>query len=109
MTPDELRRYSQMPPVRGCLDGLAKAEGTDQLGYHTAFGGGRIEDLSDHPRQLHDFRQTDGKSNKTSAAGRYQFLAPTWDGLAKRYGFTDFGPESQDMGAVALLAENGAL
>lgn len=97
------------PNVRKFLDLLAYTEGTQGNGYHTAFGGGRLASLADHPRYLKSFRQTDGKVNKTSAAGRYQFLKGTWDGLARQYGLTDFGPRNQDLGAVALLAQNGAL
>ena len=104
-----LEKALDNPNVRKFLDLLAYTEGTQGNGYHTAFGGGRLASLADHPRYLKSFRQTDGKVNKTSAAGRYQFLKGTWDGLARRYGLTDFGPRNQDLGAVALLAQNGAL
>lgn len=104
-----LEKALNNPNVRKFLDLLAYTEGTQGNGYHTAFGGGRLASLADHPRYLKSFRQTDGKVNKTSAAGRYQFLKGTWDGLARRYGLTDFGPRNQDLGAIALLAQNGAL
>ena len=45
----------------------------------------------------------------SSAAGRYQFLKGTWDGLAKQYGLKDFGERSQDIGALALIAQKGQL
>lgn len=106
---DDLRAVQSNANLQSFLSMLSKAEGTDKLGYHTAFGGGRIEDLTDHPRTYHEFTQTDGKKNRTSAAGKYQFLARTWDGLAKQYGLSDFGPENQDLGAIALLKEVGAL
>lgn len=106
-TIESLREYAQNPNVRRFLDVIAKAEGT--TGYDTAFGGGTIADLSDHPRTLHDFTQTDGKRNKTSAAGRYQFLRGTWDDVAGKLGLTDFGPESQDLAAIELLRRNGSL
>lgn len=105
----QLEQALQDPNVRKFLDLLAYTEGTLGNGYHTAFGGGRLPHLNDHPRYSKSFKQTDGKTNKTSAAGRYQFLKGTWDGLAKQYGFKDFGPRNQDLGAVALLAQNGAL
>lgn len=108
-TINELRQYAQDPNVRRFLDVIAQAEGTDKYGYNTAFGGGYIESLSDHPRQLHEFRQTDGKANKTSAAGRYQFLQGTWDDVAGKLGLSDFGPEAQDIAAIELLRRNGAL
>src|SRR5690606_34480755 len=106
---DELRQYLQNPNVRRVLDVISKAEGTDTHGYATAFGGGKLDSLADHPRQLYDFTQTDGKANKTSAAGRYQFLQRTWDDVAGRLGLRDFSPESQDLAAIELLRRAGAL
>ena len=43
------------------------------------------------------------------AAGRYQFLKGTWDGLARQYGLKDFSERSQDIGALALIAQKGQL
>lgn len=106
-TIQQLQQYAQNPNVRRFLDVIAQAEGT--TGYDTAFGGGTIPSLADHPRQLHSFTQTDGRANKTSAAGRYQFLQGTWDDVAGRLGLTDFGPQSQDIAAVELLRRNGSL
>lgn len=108
-TIDELTAYTKDQRVRRFLDAIGSAEGTDTHGYNTAFGGGKLESLADHPRQLHDFTQTDGTPNKTSAAGRYQFLQNTWDDVAGTLGLKDFGPESQDIAAVELLRRNGAL
>lgn len=105
----QLEKYAQNPRVRKFLDLIAHTEGTEGNGYRTAFGGGRLSNLSDHPRYSKTFKQKNGKTNKTSAAGRYQFLRGTWDGLARQYGLKDFGPQSQDIAAVALLAQNGAL
>jgi hypothetical protein len=45
----------------------------------------------------------------SDAAGRYQFLGSTWNNLASRYGFSDFTPHNQDLGAIALISEKGAL
>ena len=106
-TAKELYAYVQNPNVRKFLDVIARAEGT--TGYDTAFGGGKIPSLEDHPRELRSFTQTDGKANKTSAAGRYQFLQDTWDDVAGKLGLTDFGPESQDLAAIELMRRNGAL
>ena len=108
-TRQQLEQALQNPNVRQFLDLIAHTEGTEGNGYHTAFGGGRIASLKDHPRYLKSFTQKNGKTNKTSAAGRYQFLSSTWDGLARQYGLNDFSPRNQDLGAVALLAQNGAL
>lgn len=96
------------PNVRIMLDLIGAAEGAKHE-YQTAFGGGVIEDLSDHPRTRHRFRETTGKRNFTTAAGRYQFLESTWDDLAKRLGLEDFGGEAQDLAAIELLRRAGAL
>lgn len=105
----QLQQAIGNPNVRKMLDLISNTEGTTKNGYNTAFGGGYFDDLSGHPNIKSTFSQTDGKQNITTAAGRYQFLKPTWDSLARQYGFRDFSPKAQDMGAVALLAQNGAL
>ena len=45
----------------------------------------------------------------SSAAGRYQFLYSTWEGLRTKLGLSDFGPVNQDRGAIELLREHGAI
>jgi muramidase (phage lysozyme) len=105
------QKYMQLlnnPNARRMLDLIASAEGADH-GYNTLFGNQRFDDLSSHPNIRKAFTQTDGKKNYTTAAGRYQFLKGTWDGLANQLGLSDFSPQSQDIGALALLAQNGAL
>ena len=108
-TRKQLEQALQNPNVRKFLDLISYTEGTQGNGYRTAFGGGKLSHLNDHPRYLKSFRQTDGKSNKTSAAGRYQFVSKTWDGVARQYGLRDFSPQNQDLGAVALLFQRGAI
>lgn len=102
------RQYLNDPRVRKVLDVIAKAEGV-QHGYNTIFGNERFNNLSAHPNVRKQFRQTDGKMNVTSAAGRYQFLKDTWDDQARRYKLKDFSPQSQDIAAIGLLIQNGAL
>jgi muramidase (phage lysozyme) len=97
------------PNVRNFLDMISAAEGTKTHGYNTLFGGGKMESLADHPRILFDFTETTGRPNKTTAAGRYQFLSNTWDEQAKKLGLPDFGERSQDLAAVNLLQERGIL
>lgn len=106
---DQLFPYLENPNVRNFLGMIGSAEGTDKYGYNTLFGGGKMESLADHPRQLFDFTETTGRPNKTTAAGRYQFLSNTWDEQAKKLGLPDFGPQSQDLAAINLLRERGIL
>lgn len=104
----KLQQAYANPNVRKYLDFIAQAEGVKH-GYNTMFGNERIASLGAHPNVRKEFKQTDGKTNYTTAAGRYQFLNSTWNNLAKQYGFRDFSPQSQDMGAIALIAQRGAL
>lgn len=91
-------------------DMLAYAEGTaGPNGYRTLFGGGLFEGFEDHPRIYAGFTNSRGERLRTSAAGRYQFLARTWDALAKKLDLQDFGPESQDRACMELVRERGAL
>lgn len=108
-TLQQLQQIINNPNARKMLDLISSSEGTSQNGYNTAFGGGYIHDLSAHPNTRSTFTQTDGKTNTTTAAGRYQFLNSTWQGLQKQYGFKGFSPQEQDLGALALLSQNGAL
>ncbi|MEF0646019.1 glycoside hydrolase family 104 protein [Acinetobacter nosocomialis] len=105
------QKYMQLlnnPNARRMLDLIASAEGVKH-GYNTLFGNQRFDDLSGHPNIRKAFTQTDGKKNYTTAAGRYQFLNDTWNGLSRQYGLRDFSPQSQDIGAIALLDQIGAL
>lgn len=108
MNQSQLQQMYANQNVRKMLDLIAEAEGV-QHGYNTLFGNQRFNNLAMHPNVRKEFTQTDGRKNYTTAAGRYQFLNNTWNGLAKQYGFKDFSPQNQDLGAIALLAQNGAL
>lgn len=91
------------PNARALLDTIAEAEGTaGGDGYRTMFTGRLFDDLSRHPRQLNN---SNGLSS--DAAGRYQFLSTTWDGVAKQLGLTDFSPASQDRAALELVRRRG--
>ena len=96
--------------LRAFLDMIAFAEGTaGENGYYVMFGGGLMTSLADHPRRLFTFTNLAGQQLRTTAAGRYQFLARTWDTLKARLGLPDFGPASQDAAAIELIRERGAL
>lgn len=91
--------------VRAFLDVIRAGEGTsDPDGYRRHFGGRLFTGYADHPRVA----ITAGGYTST-AAGAYQLLARTWDGLVQQYGFPDFSPASQDEAAVALIIGRGAL
>ncbi|GAA6121439.1 glycoside hydrolase family 104 protein [Acidovorax sp. FG27] len=95
--------------VRAFLRMLRHGEGTaGEDGYRVMFGGGLFDSFADHPRQAIT-RKLGGNFITSTAAGAYQFLSRTWDGLVKQYGFADFGPKNQDLGAVALIQGRKAL
>jgi lysozyme len=82
------------------------SEGTaDSRGYSTLVGGGQFNGFDDHPRILVDLPNLGIKS---SAAGAYQILRRTWDGVARKLGLSDFSPASQDAAAVELIKQRGA-
>lgn len=97
------------PYMQAFLEMIRTGEGTlGSDGYRTHFGGSLFPDFRDHPRKVISAK-SGGKPIHSSAAGAYQFLTKTWDGLVKRYGFSDFEPGTQDEAAVALIAGRGAL
>lgn len=91
---------------------LAVSEGTDNgrqatkcHGYDVMVGGSNFSDFTKHPRVLVTLNS---KGLKSTAAGRYQFIASTWDDLVKRLKLADFTAVSQDLAAVELLKQCGA-
>ena len=89
------------PNGRAILNAIADAEGTSnypEQGYRTMFTGKQFSGDWKHPRQI---QSSSGYSS--DAAGRYQFLSTTWDGM----GMSDFSPSSQDQAALKLLSEAG--
>lgn len=102
---EQAEQLLQEPNIRRYLDVLAYAEGTEKHGYYTKFGGSRIDNLNWHPNKFWG-RTGDGN---TSATGRYQFLKDTWQEQSKKLGLKDFGGHSQDLAAVSLIMERGAI
>jgi muramidase (phage lysozyme) len=95
--------------VKAFLDTIATAEGTATPdGYRTQYTGTKFASFQDHPREMRCGRRY-GKKLCSDAAGRYQFLSTTWDRFAKKFGIHDFSPENQDLVAVELIREKGAL
>lgn len=64
-----------------------------------------FDSYADHPRAL----MVLGSGIKSTAAGRYQFIAGIWDALKESLFLPDFSPLSQDAACIELLRECGAL
>jgi muramidase (phage lysozyme) len=98
--------------VRAFLAVIRECEGTaGPDGYRTMFGGELFDSFEDHPRRRIT-KRLGGRPLTSTAAGAYQFLERTWDGLTGKLGksaLPDFGPRSQDIAAVALIAGRRAL
>lgn len=95
-------------------------EGTaGSRGYNELCGGTFTDDLSDHPANLGwrglplSAAQCAGAGRGpgcvSTAAGAYQFIKPTWNSLAAKLGLPDFSPASQDLAAVEIIRQRGAL
>lgn len=96
------------PRRRALLNTISYAEGTwrnGQVGYNVMFGGGTFDPSKGHPDRV-----IDGGRYKSAAAGGYQFMPFTWNGLARQNGWDpkDFSPAAQDRGALALVQRRGA-
>lgn len=88
--------------------------------YHIFYGGKRFYDMSDHPAITGEIAPVVLSDNVcaasrlepgcvSTAAGAYQLLRPTWKRLRDKLGLTDFSPASQDIAAIQLLDDIGAL
>lgn len=89
-------------PENAFLGVIGYAEGTG-TSYDYSFGFHRFTSFADHPRQLYC-----SGSLCSDAAGRYQFLSTTWDSVVQRtLRLPDFGPASQDRGALLLITNRG--
>lgn len=101
------------PQLKAFRDVIAYSEGTDKPsvqhslnhGYDVIVGGSLLSDYSRHPRKLVKLPRYNISS---TAAGRYQFIWPTWKALAKRLHLTNFSPAAQDAACDELLRECGA-
>ncbi|MDO9313409.1 MAG: glycoside hydrolase family 104 protein [Burkholderiaceae bacterium] len=109
MTRDDLRAALKNPNVTAFLHVIRVGEGTpDAEGYRRMFGGALFFGYADHPRSPQTAK-SGSKPITSSAAGAYQFLSKTWDGLVKQWGFSDFSPPTQDEAAIALIVGRKAL
>lgn len=93
--------------VQAFLRAIRLGEGTsDKNGYRRLVGGGEFDGYDRHPGRKVWIERYQIWS---SAAGAYQFIMPTWNGLVSEWGFDDFSPTTQDEAAVALILEKNAL
>lgn len=86
---------------------IRNAEGTaGKEGYRTKFGGGKFDTSKgwQHPDQV-----VNSGGYSSAAAGAYQFLPGTWQGAQKALGLKSFDPESQDLAALYLAKQRGAV
>ena len=104
------------PHLRAFLDLIAWSEGTSLMpgsdnGYNVLVGStfdkpSLFKSYADHPRikvtieRLHIY---------STAAGRYQIIVHTWDGLASLLGLKDFSPPNQDKACMQLLTQRHAI
>lgn len=75
-------------------------------GYRTIVGGSLFDDYSDHPRQKIWIQSINDYS---SAAGAFQIIRRTWDGVQGKLGLPDFSPASQDQACIELMRQRGGL
>ena len=107
MTLQGLRDALENQNVRAFLYAIRLGEGTsDEAGYYRIVGGGTFSNDGSHPNVKVYIQRYDVYS---TAAGAYQIIRGTWNGLVRQYGFQDFSPENQDLAAVALIVEKRAL
>ena len=97
-----------IPNVKAFLDTISYSEGTYKYpnnGYNTMFTGKQFTGFKDHPRIIL------GTALKSDAAGRYQIMSYTWDGVKKQFipELADFSPSSQDLAACQLLSNRNSL
>jgi muramidase (phage lysozyme) len=96
------------PNVPAFLKAIRLGEGTSGPdGYNMLVGSTPSKpllftDFSTHPNVLN-------RALDSTAAGAYQIIHPTWLGLVRQYGFSDFSPATQDQMAVALIFGRNAL
>ena len=82
--------------------GVEGTAGRGDDGYNVLVGGDLFTGYAEHPRTRVWIPRYEIWS---TAAGRYQINAPTWDDLRSRSSLKlgDFSPENQDRAAIALI------
>lgn len=105
MTRDDCLHALQSNNVQALLRLIRQGESSqNDDAYRTLFGGELFDGFADHPRKV-----VTRNGLRSSAAGAYQFLQRTWDGVVLALGPMDFSAPNQDIGAVFLIARRKAL
>jgi len=95
---------SELSPFERLTKVISYAEGTvGDKGFTTQFGGGQFTDLSKHPNNP----IPTSWGTESEAAGKFQFMYPTWKRAASALGLTDFSPESQLKAGNWLAQQRG--
>lgn len=100
------------PAVRAFLDTIAYAEGTYHeraRGYYMRYPQGTTFDSCETHPAITGVATCCGREIRSTAAGRYMFLEKTWNTVAQRLDLSDFSPLNQDVAALYLMHERGAL
>ncbi len=122
MNEQQARGYAQDANVLAFLRAIRLGESHPDLdeAYTALFGwkpgnGQVFSDFTAHPN-VRTFEKYDGQFVKngkidfTTAAGAYQILKSTWDGLQRKYPWLrTFSPDSQDLAAICLIHDRGAI
>ena len=106
LTSEQLLEIRDNPNVQKFMDIIGTLESGNR--YNVITGGETFDDDSKHPDKF-GVRTADGVSD---AAGRYQFLNTTFQGIVDQNPqaeITDFSPEAQDKAFILLLKGEGVL
>lgn len=89
------------PGQRALLKAIA---GGEAKSYDMLYGGRKFDSFADHPRTPIPITSGPMAGKYSTAAGLYQFLAPTWDQQRNKLNLPDFSPPNQDIAAWDLAA-----
>lgn len=73
------------PYIRALMRTISASEANYAKPYSIMYGGRQFSDLSRHPNRCYPIESGPNVGLCTTAAGRYQFITPTWELVAKQY------------------------